>query len=160
MFYYPKIDIPYCITRFDKETSFNAALDSFQCNNVDVNNITTHEELVTGASDIEWTDEIVRTLEISQYVHPNGLPIFCGLDIFNSKFPLPGVDYEVFPYRYDSCGNYNGTYYPGGDTGDYYYDCTTNEPYYDPIGPTDSANSLAILPIAIWMLVVAVLYLF
>ena len=71
------------------------------------------------------------------------------------KFPPPGVDYEVFPCRYDSCGNYNGTYYPGGHTADYYYNCTMNEPYYDPIGPTDLA-----LLIVVWVLVVAVLYLF
>ena len=150
-----------CIIHNQRDKTFAAALDSFQCNNVDVNGSTTDEELLARASNIEWTDTISRTLEISTLVDPHLATVFCDVEeIFEPKYPLPGVDYEVFPYRYDACGNYNGTYYPGGHTADYYYDCITNEPYYDPVGPTGSSHSLTILPIVVWMLVVAVLYLF
>ena len=117
---------------------------------------TTHEELVARASNIEWTDKISRTLEISPIVE--NIQVYCGSDeVYNVKLPIPGVDYEEFPYRYDSCGNYNGTYYPGGHTADYYYDCTTNEPYYQPIGPTASAPSLLSLPVMMWLLTAAIL---
>ena len=161
LFYYPKLTSSFCVTSNQRDKTFTAALDSFQCNNVDVNGSTTNEELLARANNIEWTDTISRTLEISTLVDPHVFKVYCDRRaVFEPKFPLPGVDYEVFPYRYDSCGNYNGTYYPGGHTADYYYNCDTNEPYYDPIGPTDSANSLTIIPIVVWMLVVAVLYLF
>ena len=113
------------MTQYYKATSFTAALNSFQCNDVDVNGSTTHEELVLRVSRIEWTDKIARTLEISPLVHPNGITVQCGPLTMQLKFPLPGVDYEVFPYRIDTCGNYKGTYYPGGNTADYYYKFTT-----------------------------------
>ena len=158
LYYYPRMDIPNCGSTYNAATSFNAALDSFQCNNIDVNGSTTHEELVGRANNIEWTDKISRTLEISSILDSNKMKIHCGIDHpFDVTLPLPGVDYEEFPYRYDSCGNYNGTYYPGGHTADYYYDCTTNEPYYQPIGPTASAPSLLSLPVMMWLLTAAIL---
>ena len=76
------------------------------------------------------------------------------------KVSLPGVDYEVFPYRIDTCGNYNGTYYHGGNTADYYYNCNTNEPYYNietPVDLTDSANSILSISTMVVMLVLAVM---
>ena len=167
------MDTSFCLTNNQRYNSFTAALDSFQCNNVDVNGSTTNQELLARANNIEWTDTISRTLEISTLVDPHVFQVYCDVrEVFEPKFPLPGVDYEVFPYRYDSCGNYNGTYYPGGHIADYYYDCTTNVSYYAPIGPTDdptdnptddptdSGTSLITPYIFIWMLVVAVCYLF
>lgn len=148
------------MTQYDKATSFSAALDSFQCNDVDVKGSTTREELFSRVSSIEWSDKIARTLEISPLVHPDGITVQCGPLTMQLKFPLPGVDYEVFPYRIDSCGNYNGTYYPGGNTADYYYNCNTNEPYYNidiPVDPTDSAISITSTPAVILMLVLAIL---
>ena len=138
------------------ESSFNAALDSFQCNSVDVNGSTTTDELVARARNIEWTAKISRTLEISQILDPNRHTAYCGgyvLNTFLVDIPKPGVDYEVFPNRYDTCGRYNGSYYPGGSTADYYYDCATNQSYFDPIGPTDSAPSLTLLP-TVWLIAV------
>ena len=157
------MDTAFCLSSYDKASSFSAALDSFQCNNVDVNGSTTYQELVSRASNIEWTDKVSRTLEVSQILDPNGHTAYCGglsLNVFSVDIPKPGVDYEVFPSRYDTCGKYNGTYYPGGSTADYYYDCTTNEPYFEPIGPTDSASSLSLLPTVMWLLAATALYLF
>ena len=158
--YYPRVlDFPFCVSSYNKETSFKAALESFRCNNIDVNGSTTHEELLARASSIEWTDKLSRTLEISPIV--DKMQVLCGLDVpYEVMLPLPGVDYEEFPYRYDSCGNYNGTYYPGGHTADYYYNCTTNESYYQPIGPTDSAISILSFPTMMWLLTAAILSLF
>ena len=101
--YYPRVlDIPYCLSSYKEETSFNAALDSFQCNNIDVNG-----ELVARANNIEWTDKISRTLEISSILDSNNMEVYCGIDhFFEVRLPLPGVDYVEIPYRYDSCGNY------------------------------------------------------
>ena len=158
IYHYPRIPASTCLTQYDKSTSFTAALDSFQCNGVDVKGSTTREELFSRVSSIEWTDKIARTLEISPLVHPNGITVQCGSLTMQLKFPLPGVDYEVFPYRVDSCGNYNGTYYPGGNTADYYYSCNTNQPYYNieaPVDPTGSASSILSIPVL--MLVLAVM---
>ena len=155
MAYYPKIDMPSCVSTY-QTSSFDSALDSFQCNNVDVNGSTTYEELYTRAKNIEWTGKIVNTLEVSQLIDPIGQYAACGVSSFPVNIPRPGVDYEVFPNRYDICGKYNGTYYPGGSTADYYYDCATNEPYFDPIGPTDSAPSLTLFP-TVWLLAVIII---
>ena len=162
LYYYPRVaDSTYCLSSYKLETAFTAALDSLQCNNIEVNGSTTHEELVARASNIEWTDTLSRTLEISSTIDPNKMSVYCGEDrTFEAMLPIPGVDYEVFPYRYDACENYNGTYYPGGHTADYYYNCSTNEPYFEPIGPTDSATSLPPLSLMMWLLAVAILSLF
>ena len=158
--YYPRIDMPFCLSSYQKDSSFSAALDSFQCNNIDVNGSTTYQELYIRARDIEWTDKIVNTLEVSQLIDPMGQVAYCDNSEVPVNIPIPGVDYEVFPNRYDTCGKYNGTYYPGGSTADYYYDCTTNESYFEPIGPTDSASSLSLLPTVMWLLAATALYLF
>ena len=159
LLYYPRMDIPFCLSSYQEASSFNAALDSFQCNNVDVNGSTTHEELIARANNIEWTDTVSRTLEISPIV--DTIQVYCGWDaIYDVTLPIPGVDYEEHSYRYDACDNYNGTYYPGGHTADYYYNCSTNEPYFEPIGPTDSATSLPPLSLMMWLLAVAILSLF
>ena len=150
IFYYPKIDMPFCLSSY-QANSFDSALESFQCNNVDINGSTTFEELYSRARDIEWTEKIANTLEVSQLIDPNGHFASCGSN-FAVNIPQPGVDYKVFSNRYDNCGRYNGTYYPGGSTAEYYYDCTTNEPYFDPVGPTDSACSLSFLT-PVWLLV-------
>ena len=157
LYYYPRLDITVCSSYYQGATSFQSALDSFQCNNVNVNGSTTYTDLSTKARNIEWTDKIARTLEVSQMVDTNGQMVFCG-QRFQVNIPKPGVDYDVFPYRYDTCGKYNGTYYPGGNTADYYYDCSTNRPYFQPIGPTGSAPATFISAATlIWLLVVTIL---
>ena len=89
IYHYPRIPVSTCMTQYDKATSFTAALDSFQCNDVDVNGSTTHEELVSRVSRIEWTDKIARTLEISPLVHPNGITVQCGPLTMQLKFRYP-----------------------------------------------------------------------
>ncbi|KAI6652253.1 DBH-like monooxygenase protein 1 precursor [Oopsacas minuta] len=160
LYYYPRVTQSYCSMNYLKETAFNSALESLQCNNVDVDGATTYEELENRAMNIDWTEKISNTLEIAQSVNPNGVLVFCNYNSFIVNIPKPGVDYEVFHNRYDTCGRYNGTYYPGGEDANYYYDCDTNQPYFDPIGPTDSAAGLTLLPVVMWMLVTAVLSLF
>ena len=161
-YYYPKQDFPLCLTTYRTGTSFDAALDSFKCNDVPVSDSTSRSDLFSNADNIQWTDKIIRTLEISQTVDTGNTYIYCdpsgnysyeGQYIFNVSFPRPGVDYEVFPYRRDMCGNYNGTYYPGGN-GDYYYDCNTNQPYFTPITATGAA--VQSLPMVFLMVFLAI----
>ena len=157
LYYYPRINQSLCQTSFTKESAFTAALESFKCNNVYVNGSTIPSDLETRARNIEWTKKMTNTLEITQSINPNGTVAFCipSFNIHKVTIPRPGVDYEVFPYRYDTCGRYNGTYYPGGEDADYYYDCDTNEPYFDPIGPTDSSATLP--HVLLWMAIIPIL---
>ena len=130
LYYYPRVALPFCLSSY-RSSSLSAALDSFQCNDIDVTGSTT---------EIEWTDKIVNTFEVSQLIDPLGQVAYCGFSTIPVNIPIPGVDYEVFPNRHDTCGKYNGTYYPGGSTADYYYDCTTNESYFEPIRDLPSIN--------------------
>ena len=123
-----------------------------------MNGSTTFEELISNAGNIQWTDKIARTLEVSQLVDASSQNVACGTRSLVVNLPKPGIDYEVYPHRRDVCGNYNGTYYAGGDTADYYYNCSTNQPYFDPIGEvrTDASFSASI-PKMVWLLALGLL---
>ena len=83
------------------------------------------------------------------YCDPSGS--YSEVLLFKVNIPLPGVDYKVYSNRRDVCDRYNGTYYLGGD-GDYYYDCSTGEPYFPPL--TDKASMMQ--PVLLFMTVLSV----
>ena len=138
LFYYPRVNLTHCLSGYDLTSAYATAANDLVCDGVIPSGNTLYN-----ASLVNWGDKVLRTLEVSPLTRPNTIYVACtGTSAFQTRLPIPGIDYMIQSNRWDECNNYNGTYYIGQNQD--YYRCG-QEPFVPTISFT-APNSSGVLP--------------